>query len=79
MLPWKPNFGQNRPQNDKNGHNFTCMQHTNAEFGFEVGFVLSENSSVTLPYTTDKGVLPWQPILGIEIAINAFLHELARI
>jgi len=35
-----------------------------AEFGFDKGFVLSSvNSSVTLPYTRDKGMLPWQPIL----------------
>jgi len=29
------------------------MQHIDAEFGFEIGFLLSENSSVTLPYTRD--------------------------
>ena len=40
------------------------MQHVHAEFGFDVGFVLSENSSVTLPYARDKGALPWQPIFG---------------
>jgi len=40
------------------------MQHIHAEFGFEIGFVLSKNSSVTLPYIGDKGALPWQPILG---------------
>jgi len=54
------------------------MQHIHAEFGFEIGFVLPKNSSVTLPYTRDKGVLPWQPILMTEIAINAFLREIAR-
>jgi len=39
------------------------MQHIRAEFGFEIWFVLSANSSATLPYTRDKGTLPWQPIL----------------
>ena len=33
---------------DKNGHNFSCMQHILAEFGFEIGYVLSGNSYVTL-------------------------------
>jgi len=26
-------------KNHKNGHNFSCMQHTHAEFRFEIGFV----------------------------------------
>ena len=54
-LPWQPNFGQNRPNNHKNGHNFSCMQHTHAVFGFEIGLVLLGNSSVTLSYTREKG------------------------
>jgi len=54
------------------------MQYIHAEFGFGIGFVLRKNSSVTLPYTRDKGVLPWQPILMTEIAINAFIREIAR-
>jgi len=29
--------------------------------------VLSGNSSVTLPYTKNKGELPWQPILGLKL------------
>jgi len=66
-LPWQPNFGQNRPKCKKNGHNFSCMQHMHAEFGFEIGFVPSGNSSVTLPYTRDKGTLPWQPILWLKL------------
>jgi len=51
------------------------MQHIHAEFGFEIGFVLSGNSSVTLAYTIDKGALPRQPILGLKLVqmhINAF-------
>jgi len=48
------------------------MRHIHAEIGFEIGFVLSENSSVMLPYTRDKGALQRQPILGTEIAINAY-------
>jgi len=42
-------------QKSQNGHNFTCKRHIHAEFGFQIGFVPSGNSSVTLPYTTDKG------------------------
>jgi len=42
------------------------------QFGFEIGFVLSGNSPVTLPYTRDRGALPWQPILGLKIAKNAY-------
>ena len=51
------------------------MQHIHAEFGFVIGFVPSGNSSVTLQYTGDKGELPWQPILGTKVDINAFLRE----
>jgi len=56
-----------RGQKIRNGHNFSCMQRVHAEFGFDIGFVLSGNSSVTLPYTSDKGALPWQPILGLKL------------
>jgi len=66
-LPWQPNFGQNRPKNHKNGHNFSFKPHIHAEFCFEVGFVTSGNSSVTLPYTRDKWALPWRPILGQKL------------
>jgi len=52
-LPWQPSFGQYRPKNHKNGHNFSCMQHIHAEFGFEIGSVLSGTSSVTVRYTRD--------------------------
>ena len=66
-LPWQPHFGQNKPKNHQNGHNFSCMQHINAVFGFGIGFVLLGNSSMTLPYTRDKEALPWQPILGLKL------------
>jgi len=34
-------FWPNRPRkSQKNVHNFSCMQHIHAEFGFEIGFVL---------------------------------------
>jgi len=59
-------------KNHKIGHIFSCMQHIRAGFGFEIGFVLSWNSSVTLPYARYKGALPWQPILVLKIAINAY-------
>jgi len=71
-LPWQPNFGENKPKNHNNGYNFSCIQHIYAEFGFEIRFVLSRNSSVTLPYTRDNGALPWQPNFGTNIAINAY-------
>jgi len=37
-----------------NGHNFSYMRHIHAEFGFETRFVLSGNSSVTIPYKRTK-------------------------
>jgi len=43
------------------------MQDIHAEFGFEIGFVLSGNSTVTLLYTRNKGALPWQPIFGLKL------------
>jgi len=43
------------------------MRHIHAEFGFEIGFQLSTNLSVTLPYIRDKEALPWQPILGLNL------------
>jgi len=50
------------------------MQQIHAEFGFEIGFQLSVNSSVTLPYTRDKGVLSWQPFFfASKIATKAFV------
>ena len=48
------------------------MQHIRAEFGFEIGFVLSRNASVILPYTRDKAVTTTTNF-GSKIAINAFL------
>ena len=34
---------------------------------FEIEFVPSGYSSVTLSYTRDKGRLPWQPIFGLKL------------
>ena len=31
---------QNKPKNHRNGHNFSCMRHIHAEFGFDIGFLL---------------------------------------
>jgi len=53
-------------KNITKGHNFNGIWHIHAEFGFEIGFVLSVNSSVTPSYTRDKGTI---------IAINAFQRE----
>ena len=44
-------FCENRQKSNKNVHNYSCMQQTNAMFGFEIGFQLSANSCVTLSYT----------------------------
>ena len=54
-------------KNHKNCHNFSCKRHIHAEFGYEIGFVPSGNSSVTLLYTGDEEALPWQPILGLKL------------
>jgi len=65
----------------QNGHSFGCKRHMHAEFGFEIGFVPSRNSSVTLPYTRDKGTLPWQPILEeklLSMHMNAFVRGITR-
>jgi len=49
------------------------MQHIHAVFGFEIAFVLSGNSSVTLSYTRDKGPLNTMATnFGTKITINAY-------
>jgi len=53
---------QSTQKSHKNGHDFSCMWHINAVW-FEIGFQLSANSSMTLPYSRDKKAWPWQPIL----------------
>jgi len=45
----------------------SVVGHINAKFHFEIGFQLSANSSVTLPYPKDKVALPRQPILGLKL------------
>jgi len=55
------------PKQAQISHNFSCMWHIQAEFGFGIGFVLLANSSVTLSYTRDKGRLLWQPIFGLKL------------
>jgi len=80
-LPWQPNFGRNRRKSHKNGHNFTCMWHRpiTAEFGFDRAFQLSAYSPMTLPYTRDKGALPLQPILELNLLQMPFcLWEITR-
>jgi len=67
-------------KNHKNGHNLSCKRHIHAVW-FWVGFVPSGNSSVTLPYKTDKVALLWRPILGQKLLwmhTNAFLREITR-
>ena len=45
-----------------------------AEFCFDIWFQLSAHLSMTLPYTRDKGTLPWQPILGQKL-LSMHLYE----
>ena len=62
-------MGQNGPNNHKIViTSVVCnIGPMHAELSFEIGFVLSGNSPVTLPYTRDKGALPRQPILGLKL------------
>ena len=48
------------------------MQHIHAEFGFEIGFVLSVNSFVTLVHKGQMGVTT-ATNFWTKIAIYAFL------
>jgi len=48
------------------------MQHIRAEFGFEIGFVLSWNSSVSLPYTKEQRGVTMATNFGTKIAVNAY-------
>jgi len=50
------------------------VQHVHAEFGLEIGYVLSENSCMTLPYTRTKGVTT-ATNFGTKIATKAFLRD----
>jgi len=43
----------------------------NAEFGFEIGFVLLGNSSVTLIHKGQRGVT-METNFGTKIAVNAY-------
>jgi len=42
---------------------------------FEIEFVLSGNSPVTLPYTRDKGALPWLEILELKLLYMHFYER----
>jgi len=70
-------FGQNRQKYHENGHNLSCMRHIHAEFGFDIWFLPSGNSPVTLLYTKTKGRYHGKQFWTI-IAINAFLRETMR-
>jgi len=67
----KKNLAKIGQKNHKNGHNFTCKRHIHAEFGFTIGFVPSENSSVTLQYTRDKRGVTMATNFGTKITVNA--------
>ena len=55
------------------------MQHIHAEFGFEIGFVhaTGEFISDTPVHKRQRGVT-MATNFGTKIAIDAFLHEIAR-
>jgi len=42
-------------QKSQNGHNFSCVQHIDTEFGFEIWFLTSVTSPVIHPYRREKG------------------------
>ena len=77
MLPWLPIFGQYKQQSHKNGHNFSCLRHNHAEFGFEIEFVLSGNSPDTPVHKGQRGVTMARNF-GTKIAIYAVLREITR-
>jgi len=47
------------------------MQHIHAEFGFEIGFVLSGNSSDSAVHNGQRGIT-MATNFGTKIAINAY-------
>jgi len=57
--------------NHKNCHNFSCKRHIHAEFGFEIGFVPSDNLSVT-HHTQGINDVTIATNFGTKIAINAY-------
>ena len=67
------NFGQNSQKYHKNGHNFSCVHHIHAEIGFEIGFVLSGNSSDSTVHKGQRGVT-MATNFGTKIAINAYIY-----
>ena len=48
------------------------MQHIHAEFGFEIGFVLSRNSSDSTVHKGQRGVT-MATNFGTKIAVNAYV------
>jgi len=58
------------PKNHKNGHNFSCKRYIHAEFGFEIGFVLSGNSPDSTVHKGQRGVT-MATNFGTKIATNA--------
>jgi len=58
----------------KNDHNFSCMQHIHAEFGFEIGFVTSGIHRWHSRTQGTKGST-MATNFGTRIAINAFRWE----
>jgi len=48
------------------------MQHAHASFCFNIGFVLSGNSSVTLAYTREKGACTMTINIGTKVVVKAY-------
>jgi len=59
------------PKSHKNDHNFSCMQHIHAEFGFEIGFVTSGIHQWHSHTQGTKGIT-MATNFGTRIAINAY-------
>jgi len=64
-------------KNHKDGHNFSCKRHIHVEFGFEIGFVVSENPSDLTVHKGQRGVT-MATNLGTKIVINAYICISAR-
>ena len=77
MLSWQPNFDQNRQKPHINGHNFSCVRHVDAEFGFDIRLVLY-NQRNHLWHSLIKGTkgVSMATNFGNKIVITAFLLEI---
>jgi len=71
MMPRQPNFGQNSQKSHKNGQNFSCVQHINAMFGFEMVSVIRKIICDTAIRKEQRGIV-MTTNFETKIAINVF-------